>query len=173
MSATRDPHRFGELLRQHREARGLSARQAAIRCGLSDGYWGQLEHGGRLQEDSSRRPVRVTEGAVLQIVNGFRLRPAEQQELFAAAGYEGRLLQVEFLDPGEPPPPDDPTELWSPGYLDRYDPERLRQLEDLAARTRFEHERRRRPRRRRPDAPDTTPSAGARPAEAGPAGDPD
>jgi hypothetical protein len=109
MSGPIDPIALGRLIERLRTERGIrSKRQAAMKCNLSDSYWGMLERGYKtLGPGGTPEPPNLDDGTALKIVWGLRLTPAEQAELFTAAGFDHLLPQ--------PVPPDD---LLKPGVLD-------------------------------------------------------
>ena len=73
----RPPADPGELLKRHREHRGLSARKAAEAVGGNHVYWSQVERG---VQRPSRRWVVDAAGAL-------DLTPSERGELMAAFGH--------------------------------------------------------------------------------------
>jgi transcriptional regulator with XRE-family HTH domain len=73
----RPPADPGELLKRHRERRGLSARKAAEAVGGNHVYWSQVERG-------VQRPSRRW---VVEAAGALDLTPSERGELMAAFGH--------------------------------------------------------------------------------------
>lgn len=68
---------FGQALRELRETRGLSLNRLARGAGLTPGYLSRLESG-------QRHP---SYDAVMRLSKALGLTGADQQRLYAAAGY--------------------------------------------------------------------------------------
>lgn len=68
---------FGNVLKELREAKGLSINRLATRCGLTPGYVSRLESG-------QRHPSYDT---VARLVNVLEAQGEDRSRLYAAAGY--------------------------------------------------------------------------------------
>lgn len=115
---------WGRLLRERREAAGLTIRQAAARAQMSDSFWGQVEKGWHARGGVQKEFVPSI-GTLLHCARGLQLDDADTDRLIKAAGYE--------------PLPPRPTGATSTGpHFDTagLGPEDLRLLELLAARLR-------------------------------------
>ncbi len=85
------PESFGSLLRQYREAAGLSQLGLSRAVGVNSGYISRLEAGERSAPGAD---------LVRALADALRLAPAERDRLLAAAGYLPSSLAQ--LDPGDP-----------------------------------------------------------------------
>lgn len=59
---------LGEVIREYREGRGLSQRQFAAACGLSNGYIAMLERG---ENPSTKEPIKPTIAALRKLAAGM------------------------------------------------------------------------------------------------------
>lgn len=77
---------WGRLIRWHREAAGLTIREAARKGGLSDSFWGQVERGTQTRQGTAV-PFVPSVGSLLHIGRTLRLTDADTDALLDAAGH--------------------------------------------------------------------------------------
>lgn len=115
---------WGRLLRERREAAGLTIRQAAGRAGMSDSFWGQVEKGWHARGGMQREFVPSI-GTLLHCARGLQLDDADTDRLIEAAGYDPL--------PARPTAPTKAGPFFDTSGLTTED---LRALEHLASRLR-------------------------------------
>lgn len=86
---TQQQDRIGTLLRQAREARGLSKRRAAHIAGVSESRWRQVESGVQVKNGQAQ-PAVTTPDTLVRMGNAVGLDPAELLEI---AGYPAETAE--------------------------------------------------------------------------------
>jgi transcriptional regulator with XRE-family HTH domain len=107
MNGIPDPPPEGALIEASRKAAGVSAREAARRAGISEGWWRQIVKGYQTLSGGGAGPVRAPAETIARMAQAAGVTP----EALEAQGHrpDAAVILAGILTARRPPAPQDPV----------------------------------------------------------------